>query len=164
MQLLKPVGLVLVALGAGCALFQGPPPVTLRFHEQVDPQLPRTYARVIEFPRAQLRLTVAASPALTENDVQAASLVETAGGPAVLLLFDRHGAMKLEELTTRSRGRHVVILLDSRPIAAVLLEQRLTTGQFLLDADFTDAQARDLVAALDALAKNRQRRWLNEKW
>ncbi len=155
---------VVLVLTAGCAAWRKSPDMTLRFHEQVDANLPSAYAQVIEFPRANLRIHVAVAATLTERDVQEATIVETAGGAAVMLKFDVHGAIKLEELTTRGRGRYVVALLDGKPVAAVLLEQRLTTGQFLLEGDFTDDQARQLADSLNAGAANQQRRWLNEKW
>jgi preprotein translocase subunit SecD len=152
---------VLLILG-GCAT--GQKRSTLRFHEQVDASLPKAYAQVVEVPRVNLRLTIAAVPTLTERDVVEASLVETAGGAAVLLKFDPHGAIKLDEMTTRARGQRVVVLLDEQPVAVVLIEQRLTTGRFLLEGDFTDEQARQLVDSLNKGAQNQQRKWLNSVW
>ena len=78
---------------------------------------------------------------------------ETSAGLAVMLHFDAHGMFVLEELTTRARGRYLVVFLNDRPVAARLVEQRLVHGQFLLQGDFTDDEARKLIDDLNHMAR-----------
>jgi preprotein translocase subunit SecD len=138
-----------VLLGAGCA---SAPKITLRLHEQVSGSLPAGRIREIEVASTGQQLTIDPFPALTEKDVLEAQLFPTAGGDAVLLRFDLHGANLLDELTTRARGEYVVVLWDERPVAAVLLNERITNGQFLLEGDFTDEEAKAIVESLNKLA------------
>jgi preprotein translocase subunit SecD len=126
--------------------------VTLRFFEEASTALPDQHVRQIEVPATGQHLTINPFPTLTEKDVLEARLYPTAGGNAVQLRFDLHGANLLNELTTRSRGQSVVILLNERPVAAVLLDQIISNGQFLLEGDFTDVEAEKLVADLNKLA------------
>ena len=63
--------------------------------------------------------------------MQSAATHQTAGGTAILLRFDTHGAIVLDELTTRTRGEYLVTFLNDRPVAAWLVDQRITNGEFL---------------------------------
>jgi hypothetical protein len=145
--------LMILLLASGCAFLKPkPPPVTLRFHEQADASLPETHIRVAYVPGTQQRIIVDPFAQLTERDVLEARLVSTPGGQAVLLKFDLHGANLLSEMTTRMRGRYVVVFVDEEPVAAVLVEQRITNGQFLLEPDLTDDKIRALVDNLSKIA------------
>jgi preprotein translocase subunit SecD len=152
MQIYKPL-VVLLALSCGCAWFRSSPAVTVRFHEQVSTALPASRVRMVDVPSTRQRIAVDPFPQLTEKDIVEARLETTPGGPAVRLRFDLHGANTLAELTTRMRGQYVVVLVDDRPVAAVLVDQRVTNGEFLLEADFTEAEAEKLVADLNRYAQ-----------
>ncbi len=144
--------LCLVAL-AGC---QTAPKMTLRFHEQVPGVLPENRRRSAEIPRANLRIPVSPFATLTERDVAGAELRETAGGQAVVVRFDPHGALALDEATTRNRGNYLVVFVNDRPVMAWLVDRRLFSGQFILEGDLSDTEAADLVAELNRLAKKRK--------
>ena len=144
-------------LAAGCAMFgDHKPQVTLRIHEQVDNALPESHSREVQIPKMGLTLRVDPFPALTENNVEVAEPFETTGGLAVMLRFDVHGMFVLDEVTTRDRGRYLVVFLNDRPVTAWLVDQRLVHGQFLLEGDFTDAEARQLIDDLNLMAKKRK--------
>ena len=136
------VGLLLVA---GCASTSDK--MTLRFHA-----LPESHVREIEVPATGQKLAISPFPTLSEKDVLEARLYPTAGGDAVMLRFDLHGSNLLDELTTRARGQYVVVLMNEKPVATVLLQERITNGQFLLEGDLTDEEAKKLVASLNKLA------------
>ena len=140
----------------GCAMFGNrKPPTTLRICEQVDGALPASHWREVQIPKTELTLRVDTSPVLTESDVTTAEPFETSGGLAVMLHFDPHGMFVLDEVTTRDRGRYLVVFLNDRPVDARLVDQRLVHGQFLLEGDFTDAEARQLIDDLNKMAKKR---------
>ncbi len=144
---------LLIALGIGCA---SQPKVTLRFHEQVSEALPESRVRVVDVPHSDQRVTVDPFAQLTEKDVLEAQLRPTPGGNAVWLRFDLHGANKLNELTTRMRGEYLVVLMNDRPVAAVLVDRRIVTGEFLLEGDMTDDEARELVDGLNHFSGRRR--------
>lgn len=137
----------------GCAIFENrPPPVTLRFHEEVSSTLPDVHVRTVTVPRTGLRISVDPFPQLSEKDIYQARLEPTPGGQAVRLKFDLHGANKLTEMTIRMRGRYVVVFFNDRPIAALLVEKHITNGEFLLEGDLTDEEEHKLVDGLNKLA------------
>src|SRR5437762_1468207 len=88
---------------------------TSRFHEEVPGNLPESRVRFVDVARVGQRIAIDPYPALSERDVIGAKLQPAAGGDAILLKFDLHGANALREMTTRLRGQHLVVLVDNRP-------------------------------------------------
>lgn len=140
----------LVSAGMGCSTSK---PVTLRFHEQANTALPATRVRFVETGELG-RLPINPFPTLTERDVVRAQIVETMPG-AVMLQFSPHGTLALNELTTRARGQHVVVLVDEEPVMVWRIDRRLTDGQFLLRTDLPADRLRALVDYLNHLARPR---------
>jgi preprotein translocase subunit SecD len=131
--------------------------VSVAIHEESNSSLPAETIRTVEIPHANVKLTVSFFPTLTEQDVQSAELYNTAGGKAIFLRFDPHGTILLEEMTTRDRGQYLVIVLNRRPIGSWLVDQRITNGQFLVEGDFTDEEAKKAVEEINKLGeKDRQ--------
>ena len=151
-KLLPALGLVVLV--SGCALFgKHQPPATLAVHEQVDAALPETRVRKVEVPMTGLTIPINPYPTLTEKDLQSAELHPTAGGAAILLRFDIHGTMALQELSTRIRGGYIVTFLDGRPVSAWLVDRPVENGQMLLEGDFGDEEAQHAVATFNSLSK-----------
>ncbi|MCX7887373.1 MAG: hypothetical protein N3B01_09010 [Verrucomicrobiae bacterium] len=144
---------------AGCAGLGGRQETTLRFHEQISSALPEKMYRSIAVPAAGLTIMVDRFPVLTERDVGAAELYPTAGGSAILLRLEPQGTMRLNEMTTRSRGRYLVIFLNGRPVAAWFMDKRIDDGVFLLEGDFTEEEARKAVESLNRQSKRRNSPW-----
>lgn len=158
MQLLKQFLVAGLAAGvmSGCALFHDKSAdVTVRIHEQVSGSLPATHMLTVEIPKTDLKVAVNPFPVLTEKDVQSAEIQNTAGGAAILLRFDPHGVWVLEQATTEGRSHYLVIFLNGRPVAAWLVDQRLTKGQMLIEGDFSDEEAKTAVTGLNEAVKRR---------
>jgi preprotein translocase subunit SecD len=155
MQTHKTWLIAVLLLAAGCATSGSRKPVTLGIHEQADSALPEGHRREVQIPKTGLTLIVDPFPVLTERNVEVAEPYETSGGLAVMLRFDAHGMFLLDEVTTRDRGHYLVVLVNDLPVAAWLVDQRLVHGQFLLEGDFTDAEARQLIDDLNRMAKKR---------
>jgi len=146
----------LIAWVTGCASQPKVPRQTLRFHEQVTGNLPVDYAQPVTIPSTRQKMLINPEPTLTEADVQAAKLTPTIGGDAVLLKFDTHGANVLAEMTTRLRGQSVVVFVNDRPVASLLVEHANATGQLLLIGDLTDEQNKLLVDSLNKSTKGQR--------
>ena len=127
---------------------------TLGIYEQVDSGLPAETVQSVIIPRTGLRLTISPYPTLSEQDVQSAEVYNTAGGKAIFLRFDPHGEIALDELTTRLRDRYVVVMINKHPVSAWLVNQRIINGQFLVEGEFTDEDAKKIVDDLNKLSKN----------
>ena len=107
----------------------------------------------VDIPSVDLKLSVSPFPTLTEKNVLSAELYNTASGTAIFVRFDIHGAIMLDEVTTRNRGQYLVTFLNNRPVAAWLVNQRILNGQFLIEGDFTDEEAKKTVDALNKMGK-----------
>lgn len=146
-------------LAAGCASFGDKEATTVRFHEQISSSLPSKLYRDITIPPLGLTIQVDRFPVLTERDIAEAQLLPTPGGSAILLRLEPHGTMALNELTTRSRGRYLVVFLDGRPVAAWFMDRRIENGEFVLEGDFTDEEAKKAVESLNRQSKKRNSAW-----
>jgi preprotein translocase subunit SecD len=155
MQSLKiSLSFLLVALSlTGCALFHKKETTTLRIYEQVSSALPPENAMPVEVPLADLKLSVSPFPILTEKNIASAELYNTAGGTAIFVRFDIHGTIILDEATTRNRGQYFVTFLNDRPVSAWFVNQRILNGQFLVEGDFSDAEAKKTVEELNKMGK-----------
>jgi preprotein translocase subunit SecD len=142
------LGFIVAALvaGSGCASFKNKSKVSVKVHEQMGPGLDQGLP--LKFPELGISLTVNPVPSLTEKDVQSAELFTMASGTGVVLQFDPRGAMHLDELTTRMRGRYLVVFVDGKPVSVWLVDRRLTNGQLLVEGMMTDEEAIDLAARL----------------
>jgi preprotein translocase subunit SecD len=145
-----------MALCVGCTLFQARYNPTLRFYEQTGVGELENSVRTISLTNLNMKITVNSYPALTEKDIDSAVYRETPSGGIVILQFDPHGTFKLDELTTRQRGHYLVIVLDGHPVAAWLVDKRLSKGQFTLEPDISDEDAQKLVVALNRMGKSRR--------
>jgi preprotein translocase subunit SecD len=149
--------MVALLVAGGCSVFQSKPPAaTLRFNEESDPALPDSRFKMVTVSGTQQRIAIDPNPQLTEKDITEARLVPVPGGRAVQLMFDLHGANTLSEMTTRMRGRYIVVLFNERPIAAVLVDKCITDGKFLLEGDLTEQEERTLVNDLNQIAGKRR--------
>ena len=153
---LAPIGLAI--LMSGCALFgKREPEATLAVYEQSNSALPAMHVRQVDVPKTGLTIPVNPFPILTEKDVELATLQNTLGGnTAILLQFNIHGQMVLQEATTRNRGDYLVTFLNNRPVSAWLVERPINDGQILLEGDFSEEEAKQAVAAFNALAKKQK--------
>lgn len=144
----------------GCALFHKKSKAeetTVYLYEQADSALPAENHQTIEIPHTDLKLTISPFPTLTGKDVQSAELYDTAGGKAIFLRFNAHGTVLLDEMTTRLRGQYVAVMINQRPVSAWLVDQRILNGQFLIEGDFTDEEAKKIVDDLNKLSKKNNR-------
>jgi hypothetical protein len=149
---------VVGALLTGCALFHKKEEGTsVRIYEEANAALPAENRQTVSIPRTGLRLSISPFPTLTELDIQSAELFDTAGGKGIYLRFDPHGTIVLDEMTTRSRGQYLVVLINNRPVSAWLVDQRIINGQFLVEGDFTDEDAKKVVDGLNELSKKNDR-------
>ena len=141
---------------AGCALFRHPPETTLRLYEQATSTLPDDNVRLVAIPKLGLKIPLNPFATLSERDVEKAALGQTPGGATIKLQFDGNGAILFDEMTTRCRGQYIVTFLNDRPVAAWLVDRRVTNGQFEVEGDFSDEEARKAVEALNKLAQQQQ--------
>jgi len=149
--------LVSCLLAAGCATDKEQ--TTIRFHEQISSSLPNKLYRDIPVPKTGLTVQVDRFPVLTERDIAAAEIYPTAGGPAIMLRMEPHGNMALNEVTTRGRGRYLVVFLNERPVAAWFVDKVINNGVFLLEGDFTDEEAKKTVESINRESKKRNALW-----
>lgn len=100
-------------------------------------------------------------PFLTEQELTAAGLVESEGGFALKLEFDRRGTLLLDQYSSAYRGKRAAVLArwdqQVRWLAAPRMDQRLTNGVLVFTPDASPADAQRLVEALNKTVRRLKR-------
>jgi preprotein translocase subunit SecD len=111
----------------------------------------------VSIPRTNpVHFIVEKSPILTEGNVKEAKVIETTGGFALQIQFDRRGTWLWEEVTGGNRGKHFAVFCQfmadpkaklgkGRWLAAPKVYQRVANGQLVFTPDATREEA-DLIA------------------
>lgn len=149
--------LVLLVWFQGCALFNKKEN-TLRLHEEVSSALPSPRVRQVELPSAGGTITVSPYAVLTERELEGVQLVATASTPVIMLKFDPHGTVLLDEATTRVRGQRLVVFINDQPVMIWPVRERIVNGQFLLRLDWPSDDIRTLATTLQERVKKNQAR------
>jgi len=141
---------------------------TLRVHPEVSGDSMDFSIRVPVNREPPIIVTVDKEPFLTEADVTEARLVEVAGGFDLLIQFDHHGSLLLEQYTTSNPGRRLAIFSlfgskgsESRWLAAPTISRRITSGAITFTPDASRAEVERIVLGLNNVAKKNKER---NKW
>lgn len=100
-------------------------------------------------------IRIAKNPFLDEGHVKSARVVDVVGGFAILVEFDFHGALVLENISNSFRGRRIVIFstfTDGRWLAAPVISHPITDGRLLFTPDATREEAERIVRGLNNVA------------
>lgn len=109
-------------------------------------------------------VNVEKNPFITESFVKEARVVDTVGGFAVKLTFERRGAWILEQYTASNQGKRIAVYAEffdppgsktniTRWLAAPITAKRITDGVFTFTPDATRDEADAFVLGLSKLAK-----------
>lgn len=95
---------------------------------------------------------VVKKPVLLTGDLLKSAEVRIAdsGEPYVSVEFNSEGARLFAELTERSVGRRLAIVLDGNVHSAPVIRERIPSGQAQITGGFTPEEARDLAIVLRA--------------
>jgi preprotein translocase subunit SecD len=137
---------------------------TLQVRLETNPR-PNTLSEQIKVGRDQPEIfTVEKAPFLTEKLIQNVKVIDTMGGFALSLQFDRQGSWLLEQVTAANRGYHVAVfsqfpvppqqkLNDGRWLAAPIISNVITNGVLAFTPDMTRQEADQFALGLNHVAK-----------
>lgn len=83
-----------------------------------------------------------------KNLKDAQATVDPQKGAMVQLEFDKEGAKLFAKATQENLGRHIAIVIDNKVISAPVVKDVITTGQAVIEGDFTAKEAQDLAVLL----------------
>ena len=136
------------------------PVVELRIHVESVAAAPGTGQSVSIIRSQPVTVDIAREPILTESDVVAARLVETAGGFAVEVKFDETAGWALEQYSAVNPGKHLAILglwgdkpTDGRWLAAPRMARRIAGAELMFTPDASREEMEELVKRLNVIAK-----------
>lgn len=94
-------------------------------------------------------------PFLDEGHLTNAEVVDVVGGFAIVVSFDFHGTLTLENVSNSFRGRRVAVyslFTDGRWLAAPVIGRRIQDGRFGFTPDCTREEAERIVRGLNNVA------------
>jgi preprotein translocase subunit SecD len=89
---------------------------------------------------------------LTGQYLKKAALVfdQNTGKPEVSLRFDQRGKKLFAEITKKNLQKPLAIFLDNQLLTAPVVQSEITTGEAVINGQFTTKEAKDLVLALNS--------------
>jgi preprotein translocase subunit SecD len=141
----------------GCSTTSGKrAEASLRFHletnlDGTERTLPITIGRSAPFA-----MGIESRSFLSEFNIEKAAVIESPGGFALSIEFNREGGWILEQYSTAHKGRRVAIAAEFgelRWIGAPIMRERITNGLFVFTPDATREEAEKIVRGLNVVAE-----------
>jgi len=140
---------------------------TVRLHQEMHADPMGRTEEALVFREQPVKLIVNKDPFLTEANVKEAKVVDTPGGFALSIQFDRQGSWLLEEYTAASKGKHIAVysqfmpdtehkLNSGRWLAAPLIQNHITDGLFIFTPDASREEAERIATGLNDVASKLQ--------
>jgi hypothetical protein len=151
-----------VALGCGEKYHRKHQLSTLRVYLETSGE--KTGRPVAVSRSEQVMFNVENEPFLTEVLVKKADVINTMGGFALSVEFERKGSWLLEQYTSGSKGKHLVIfsafvppgtnrINEGRWLAAPTVKQRMTDGIITFTPDASRPETEAIARGLNNLAR-----------
>ena len=157
-----------VALGAGCKTSQESKHnkmlARIALHQETNPDAMGRTELVEVYRQQPMAFTVYKEPFLGEGNVKEAKVVDTLGGFALRLDFNKEGSLLLEQYTAASPGLHIAVfsqwddtpdskLNKGRWLAAPRIQNHISDGVFIFTPDATREEAENIALGLNNVAR-----------
>ena len=129
---------------------------TLRLHLEVNQDGTERNKPIPIFRGNPVLVNVNSAPLLDEGSVAQAAVIDTTGGFAIQVQFDRHGTFVLVNTTTAYKGSRIAVFSEfgeARWLAAPRLTRPITDGTFSFAPDCSREEAERIVRGLNNVAK-----------
>ena len=126
----------------------------IRFHREARADGSPAAAKALF--RTGFETSVDVSPILDERNVEGAEIVDSNGEFAIQIHFGRHGQMLLDQISTESRTRRLVVFCqweEGRWLAAPMLRARIQSGYLTFTPDATREETTRIVRGLNNMVK-----------
>ncbi len=129
---------------------------TLQIYLENRNDLPEHQQPVSVIRSSPVQLKIQKSPFVTEAFLDEAQVIDSRADFVIMLKFDRHGRLTLEQYSSLNLGRRFVIfsqfgegLHQNRWLAAPLIQKRITDGVLTFTPDATREEAEEIVKGLN---------------
>ncbi|MEY4387734.1 MAG: hypothetical protein RLY20_3017 [Verrucomicrobiota bacterium] len=130
------------------------PETSLRVHTEATSTTAFT-KKVSLLEQSPIDLVVDQSPLLSDLDVDSASVVNSLGGYAIVIKFNKRGQWLLDEHSSLNIGRHLVVFVQygekpakAKWIAAPIISNRISDGALIFTPDVSREDAEAIVKGL----------------
>lgn len=125
-----------------------PPTISFRIHEEGSEREGSSFVTSIELIHPKKEIFIRKVPILSERDIVAIYPFSSSDGSlGCMFKLDASGTQRVEEHTTKSRGKIVVALINGRVGSALQINKRITDGIISIPSGFLPEE----ILALQAL-------------
>jgi len=139
----------------------------ISLHAETNPDTMGRTESVPVYREHPVSFTVYKEAFLSEGNLKEAKVVDTLGGFALRLDFDKEGGMMLEEYTSANPGRHIAVYgqwhetpdskeSKGRWLAAPKIQKHINDGVFIFTPDATREETENIALGLNNVAKKLQ--------
>ncbi len=155
MRLINPKRFLPLAICVTLAAIAAEPPKPSIFEVRLVLDAPSADSDQLEMksPDGQaIVFNVQRVPLLDQSDVQSAAVAQDSetGQPRIQIMFTPQGRKRLAEVTRQNLHRRIAVLLDGKLCEAPIIQAELTGGAVPIQGDFTQQQAAELAARINA--------------
>jgi hypothetical protein len=126
--------------------------------------LPEHQQTVSVIRDSPVHLKIQKAPFVTEAFLDQAQVLDTRGGYVIMLKFDRHGRLTLEQYSSLNLGRRFVVfsefgekMHEHRWLAAPLIQKRIVDGVLTFTPDASKEEAELIVKGLNNVTEKAKR-------
>ncbi len=129
------------------------PSIAVRFHTQEAGYDP-TFAARVKIGNPPREVIVEKIPSLSERDIASFYPYRAADGSySAVIKLDRHGEATLEALSSEKRGSLIVVLVNGRPIASLLIDKIIRDGIIFIPTGLSEENIKSMGASFDVLGE-----------
>lgn len=138
---------------SGTAMLPKVDDYVLCFYLEADKDDPN--ARELPFADGEAPFPVEPFPCLTEEAIHSATLVKNPDRdfPRIEVELTESGAKLFAEITRRSIGKRMAIVVDGKVVSAPAIRSAITAGKAVLEGGFTREEAEAIVESLNSYRK-----------
>lgn len=112
-----------------------------------ETEISDTLTEVIYYPTGE-KYYLHSKILLNENDISDAYAEVINSYPAIHMLLNNEGKLKLTELTANNIGRRIAVVINGKFISAPIIRDTINTGKVLISGDLTSEEAKKYVSGL----------------
>jgi len=129
-----------------------------RVHVEANANVTATFSTSVPALLSDKRVAIERVPRLSENDVVAFYPYPAKDGSSgALFQLDEHGRIALDALSIEKRGQLLFVLVNTRPVAELQIDRRVTDGRIYVASGLTKADIESLKKCWRLIGEKKKR-------
>ncbi len=133
--------LILLVAFSSLGMAKKPPPLTVRFHSETNPNDTSTFGMQVQLTNPPRQAFVSKVPEFSEEDIEAVFPFPAADGTlGCAFQLDAHGKLALETMSRDKTGKVLVVVVNGRQVVNMVIDRPVTDGVVTIQSGLTPAE------------------------